>query len=100
MTNKIDEKAPQLSKQIPATPIGDGDAGLVFKADGLFYLFNTFDLSDLDAVTDQQRHTMLILDAFSVAVQHPEILDVLIEMANNPQFRGTEETPSAFRAKH
>jgi len=95
-----DSEKPTLSKQITPGPIEPGDAGLVFKPDGTFYLFNTYTADSLTHPSDEQLRQMSILDAFSVAVQHPQILDVLIQMANDPQVRGHEPTPDFSKPKH
>jgi hypothetical protein len=102
MTNKYehDNDAHVLSKQIVAGPIEPGDAGLVFKPDGTFYLFNTYTADSVAHPSDEQLLQMSILDAFSVAVQHPQILDVLIQMANDPGVRGHEPTPDFSKPKH
>lgn len=89
-----------LSKQIPPGPIEPGDAGLVFKQDGMFYLFNTYSKEDLVSPTPEQERTMLILDAFSVAIQHPKIIEVLITMANDPEVRGPDQAPDLSKPKH
>ncbi len=60
----------------------DGDAGIILKADGTFRVWNT--IKDPTHPTEAQLNQGRILLAFSAALQLPQIMDVLLTVANDP----------------
>lgn len=75
---------------IVATPIQDGDAGLIIRADGTMQLFNCFDMSDPSKITQAQIATHEKLMALALATQLPDIMDVLLTMAQDPDIVGED----------
>lgn len=70
-------------QEVSATPITEGDAGIILKTDGTFQIFNTHRMigSELTATQLAQGEKLL---ALACALQHPEIMDTLIKMSNDP----------------
>jgi hypothetical protein len=73
----------------PVSPIADGDAGLVIKADGSVQIFNTYNVSDPSQFTPEQLKIGETLVALSVALKVPAIMDILFQMAKDPEIVGT-----------
>lgn len=74
--------------QTEASPIGEGDAGVVLKKDGTFALFNTHENFDPANMTERQIEQATILTAFKTALRHPSVMQVLIEVSNDPRIAG------------
>lgn len=70
-------------ENIVCEPIGDGDAGIILKSDGSFRAFST-GFIDPNNLTEGQVDQATKLRALAVALNTPEILAVLIQMANDP----------------
>jgi hypothetical protein len=58
------------------------DAGIILKADGNFVIWSTFE--DPSHPTEQQTKRMSYLMAFAAALKLPPIMDVLLQVANDP----------------
>lgn len=71
-----------------ATPVQEGDAGLILRKDGSWQIFNCHANMDPEKLTDRQREQGETLLAFAVALQLPEIMDILKKMANDPAIVG------------
>jgi hypothetical protein len=71
-------------------PIEEGDVGLVLTKTGGFFLFNAHAKADLDPanMTERQLEQGRIIDAFSVALRLPAVMDVLFQVANDPAVVG------------
>lgn len=63
------------------SPIAEGDAGIVIKADGSFQIFTTGTI-DPNAMTESQIRQGQILMALATALNTPELLQVLLEASN------------------
>lgn len=63
--------------------VATGDAGLLIKADGSIQVFNTFDLSDPNKITEQQMETHNKLEALALALRIPKIMSIIEAMAND-----------------
>lgn len=68
-------------EQLMVTGIEEGDAGLILKKDGSFHLFNTHKDIDQSALTERQVEQGKILLSFSVALQSPQIMELLHSLA-------------------
>lgn len=77
--------------QTETSPIQEGDAGVVLKKDGSFQIFNTHADFDPTKMTDRQIEQATILNAFKTALLHPAVLQVLIEVSNDPRIVGEIE---------
>ena len=64
--------------------INEGDAGLILGKDGKFFIFNTHAKIDVANMTEIQAAQADILEAFTVAMSIPAILQTLIQMAKDP----------------
>jgi hypothetical protein len=60
----------------------DNEAGITLKADGTFIIWSTF--KDPSHPTEQQIKQMESLTAFAAALKLPQIMDVLVRVANDP----------------
>lgn len=60
----------------------DNEAGITLKADGGFIIWSTF--KDPSNPTPQQTTQMSHLMAFAAALKLPPIMDVLLQVANDP----------------
>ena len=68
------------------SPIDEGDAGIVFKPDGTFRLFNTHtDMAEGKPLTAVQLEQGRKLQAFSLALQVPAVMDFLYGLAEDPE---------------
>jgi hypothetical protein len=72
------------------SPIETGDAGIVIKADGSVKIFNTHKHLDHNNMTHEQLAQGEKLLALAVALSTPEIMNLLIEMSNDPRFVGND----------
>lgn len=63
------------------SPIAEGDAGIVIKADGSFQIFTTGTI-DPRAMTESQIRQGQLLMALATALNTPELLQVLLEASN------------------
>ena len=72
------------------SPIATGDAGLVIKADGTVQIFNTYTQEQLASPTPEMTQTMQKLMALMVAWNIPAVMDVVIQVANDPAVVGSE----------
>jgi hypothetical protein len=61
----------------------DGDAGIILKADGSFRVWNT--IKDPGNPTPYQLEQSRILLAFMAALKLPQIMDVLFQVASDPE---------------
>lgn len=73
--------------QLLASPIEEGDAGIVLKPDGSFKVFSTGKI-DPDNMTESQMEQGERLVALSLALSIPRVLDMLKTMANDPEVVG------------
>lgn len=62
------------------SPIVNGDAGLVLKADGTFVIFTTSEESNEADITPIQQVQSLKLMALSAALSNADIMDSLISL--------------------
>lgn len=69
-------------------PIQEGDAGLILRKDGNFHIFNCHATIDVDNLTPRQIEQVEILQAFAVALKHPQVMEVLKTMSNDPRIVG------------
>jgi hypothetical protein len=69
-------------------PIQEGDAGLILRKNGDFQIFNTHASIDPENLTDRQREHGDILRAFSLALQIPNVMELLKAMSNDPAIIG------------
>ena len=69
-------------------PIEEGDAGVVLTKNGKFFVFNTHDNFDPSNMTERQIEQGKMIQALSVALQIPQIMDVLLQMASDPNIVG------------
>lgn len=63
--------------------IEEGDAGILLKKGGGFVVFNCHKELDVENMTDRQTEQGRALQAFAVALAVPQIMDILIELAND-----------------
>jgi hypothetical protein len=70
------------------SPITDGDAGIVIKANGEVCMFNTFGVTRREDFTPQQLETGARLVALMVALRTPQIMAILEQMAQDPDIVG------------
>lgn len=75
-------------KEITATPIQEGDAGVILKKDGTFEIFNAHANIDPANMTERQLEQGQILMALSVALKIPAVMAILVNMANDPNVVG------------
>jgi hypothetical protein len=75
------------SSQLLSSPIEEGDAGIVLKADGTFRVFSTGKI-DANNMTEAQLEQGEKLVALSIALSIPQILNTLKAMANDPEIVG------------
>lgn len=68
-------------------PISEGDAGIILKADGSFQVFTTGHI-DPKAMTSIQLDQGKTLMAFTLALRIPQIMDLLVDLANQPDIAG------------
>jgi hypothetical protein len=68
-----------------SAPIQEGDAGVILKPDGTFKVFSTGVKGELTPAQHEQGRKLL---AIAVALQHPEIMDILHRMAADPAIVG------------
>jgi len=76
-------------ENLPSRPIEDGDAGVVLKREGGFYVFSTGNV-DPDNLTPRQIEQAEIIQALAVALQIPAVMHVLKTMANDPKITGDQ----------
>lgn len=65
-------------------PIGDNECGIVLHADGEFQIFNTFKDIDPTALSPLQLEMMNKLVGLSIALKFPQVMQMLIDMSNDP----------------
>ncbi len=70
-------------------PLTAGDAGIILKEDGTFRIFNLHENIDPQNVTDTQKMQMKKLMALAVALQVPQVMDLLYECASDPEIVGS-----------
>jgi hypothetical protein len=75
-------------ENVTHTPIGEGDAGIIIKADGSFQVFNTFKDYDPNNPTPEQLEVGQKLTAIAVALKFKPVMDLLKQMANDPEIVG------------
>jgi len=71
-------------------PIQEGDAGIVFRRDGGFQVFNTHQDIDEDNLTDVQLYQAETLMALAVALHNPKIMEILKQMSVDPKVVGDD----------
>jgi len=71
-----------------SSPIDAGDAGIIIKADGKVQLFNTYTPEQLAAPTEAQKLAMQRLYYLMVALQIPQVMNVLSQLATDPEIVG------------
>ncbi len=69
-------------------PIKEGDAGIVLTGEGGFFVFGCNENLDLNNLTARQAEQGRALLALSVALQFPQIMDVLVRMSEDPKIVG------------
>lgn len=74
-------------KHLVNSPIENGDAGLILKADGTFQIFSTGEVNP-DRLTDRQIDQGRKLNALALALAIPNVMHVLLQMADDPQIVG------------
>lgn len=85
-------------QQLTPRLIENGDAGIILKADGTFQLFNVNDSFDPENMTDRQRQQGEQLFALSIALNIPAVMQILVQMANDPNVTGPD--PVDFGTAH
>lgn len=73
--------------QLQSSPIEEGDAGIVLKADGTFRVFSTGKI-DPNNMTEAQLEQGEKLVALSLALSLPDVMNMLKQMANDPAIVG------------
>ncbi|SER27442.1 hypothetical protein SAMN05216548_11459 [Faunimonas pinastri] len=74
-------------ENVTATPIEEGDAGIILKPDGTFKVFSTGLIDGANLTTAQQEQGKRLM-ALSVALAHPQVMDILLQMAADPDIVG------------
>jgi len=69
------------------TPIQEGDVGIVIKPNGDWKVFTTGTI-DPEHLTDEQQVQGERLVGLTIALSIPQVMDMLIKMANDPQVTG------------
>jgi hypothetical protein len=77
-----------LSLENTPRPIEEGDAGVVLTRSGKFFVFNTHADFDAEQMTDRQIEQAKIITAFSVALQLPAVMEVLMKISTDPKIVG------------
>jgi hypothetical protein len=72
------------------SPIATGDAGIIIKADGTPQIFNTYTKAQLESPTPEMTQTMQKLMALMVAWNLPPVMDVVMQVANDPAIVGSQ----------
>ena len=75
-------------------PIEAGDSGLILTADGGFFVFNTGKI-DPENLTETQIMHADILRGFVIALKVPQLMDILIQAANDPAIAGSKMLDTA-----
>ncbi len=80
------------SENLADKPIEPGDAGLILRKNGDFQIFTTHEIKlDPANLTDRQIEQGQILMAFAVALQIPRIMELLVQMSNDPDIVGHDD---------
>lgn len=75
----------KLDKTDPTdVPTAVGNAGVFIKPDGSVRMFQAFEAETEDDFTTEQIETGKKLVALTVALRVPQIMDILLQMANDP----------------
>lgn len=74
-------------ENIVSSPIAEGDAGVILKADGSWNVFSTSKLGETGLSPAQMEQGKKLI-ALSVALKHPQIMEILMQMANDPALVG------------
>jgi hypothetical protein len=77
--------------QVTATPIEEGDAGVIIKKDGSFQVFNTHMDLDPKNLTEMQIQQGRMILGLTIALKVPEIMEKLIELALDESANGVTE---------
>jgi hypothetical protein len=77
--------------QVTATPIEEGDAGVILKKDGTFQVFNTHTDLDPKNLTEMQIQQGRMILGLTIALKVPEIMEKLIELALDESANGVTE---------
>ena len=72
------------------SPIAAGDAGIIIKADGTPQIFNTYTPEQLASPTPEMTETMQKLMALMTAWNLPPVMDVVLQIANDPNVVGSQ----------
>lgn len=75
-------------KQTTATPVQEGDVGIILKKDGSYEVFNTHAGFDPENMTEDQMEQGAKLLALTVALRYEAVMNVLRNMANDPAIVG------------
>ncbi len=80
------------SENLANKPIEPGDAGIILRKDGGFQIFTTHEIKlDPANLTERQIEQGQILMAFAVALQIPNVMELLVKMANDPDIVGHDD---------
>jgi hypothetical protein len=79
---------PPLTLENTPRPIEEGDAGLVLTKGGKFFVFSSHKIDVNADLTPRQLEHAQIISAFTVALQIPQIMQVLIDLSNDPEVVG------------
>jgi len=63
----------------------EGDAGIILKANGSFVVWNTHKNINPETMTEKELWQGKALMAFAAALKIPQIMDVLMQVATDPQ---------------
>lgn len=74
-------------ENIVSSPIQDGDAGIVLKPDGTFQVFSTGRIDGENLTSEQELQGQKLM-ALAVALKFPQVMSLLLDMANDPEIVG------------
>lgn len=74
----------EVRQMIPPRSIDDGDVGVVITSDKKFFVFNAHSVFDPTSLSETQLEQGRILEALTLAIRFPQVMDVLKRMANDP----------------
>jgi hypothetical protein len=77
-------------ENILSAPIADGDAGLVLKLNGEFKVFSTTPLDGEGDMTDEQFIQTRKLQALSLVLSSPELMDQLFDVLDQMDEAGVD----------
>ncbi len=68
-------------QNVTATPIEEGEAGVILKKDGTFQVFNSHADMDPNNLTERQLEQGRMLLGLALALRVPGIMEKLVELA-------------------